>query len=123
MMNIIKKIVSKLLDYKIYISRATSYIAIVNTGMILMLFLSKLEDYGIDIELQNWGLPIYIITLILCVFIGYLDVKLGLYKSEIGKSQQQNPQILHMMQELKDIKEELRKQNEINERRNNKRIR
>jgi hypothetical protein len=117
MMNIIKKIVSKLLDYKIYISRATSYIAIVNTGMILMLFLSKLEDYGMDIELQNWGLPIYIITLILCIFIGYLDVKLGLYKSEVGKSQQQNPQMLHIIEELKEIKDEIRKG------RNNKRIR
>jgi len=42
-----------LIRLKLYMSRTGSYISLVNTAMILFIFLSDLEKYNIDIEIRD----------------------------------------------------------------------
>jgi hypothetical protein len=52
----VKKLFFKLRDVfiriKVYFTRTSSYVGMLNTTMILFLLLSNLEKYGVDIELQ-----------------------------------------------------------------------
>jgi len=103
------KIRSKLVHSKMFAQRSMSWIAIVNSGMILFLVLSQLERYGYDIEMRKWFLPIFIITVICLVLFGYIEDKLGFYAEETRISNIRNPQMEELLKEIKDVKERIQK--------------
>lgn len=99
----LKQIGKVFLDCKLWVQRAGSYISIINTGLIALLFF---KTYGVELSAKTWGIPIFIFTIIVFTIVGYFDEKLGLYKYEVKRSQEQNEDI-HEIKE--DIKELLRK--------------
>jgi hypothetical protein len=73
---IFTKIRDILIAWKFYIIRSSSYITLLNLGMIMFLSISKLKDYGyIQISIGNYLLPLFVLTLFLLILFGYIDVK------------------------------------------------
>jgi uncharacterized membrane protein YczE len=65
-----------LIAWKFYIIRSSSYITLLNLGMIMFLSISKLKDYGyISFDVGGYVIPIFFGTIILLILFGYIDVK------------------------------------------------
>ena len=89
--------------------RAISYVSLVNTGMILVLFLSKVQESGyVGFDIEKWAILLYIIGIVGSVFIGWIDVKMGLYKYENSVNWQQIPEIVEILERLKKIEDKLK---------------
>ena len=77
MKNILKRIRRRLMKYKNYIARTTTYISIINYGMILFLFLSKLKELEIiNVELDKYFLLLFVGGLLLLLCIGWFDINI-----------------------------------------------
>lgn len=67
---------SRLMSFKQYISRTTTYLSIINAGMILFLFLSKLKELGvIDWPLEKYTIIIVIGGILMLLIIGWFEIK------------------------------------------------
>ena len=83
----------KVLIYsKLWIQRTMSWVAIINSGMILFLVLAKLQDYGVKIHITAWFIPLYLGIIILMIFFGYLEDKAGFYREEAKAAAKRNNQ-------------------------------
>lgn len=92
----------RLLKLKIYIGRATTYLTIINSGMLLFLFLSTLKDKGaISMDLDKYFILIFAVGLATLIVVGWIDINLfkGL-QSEIRLAFEYNPP-------FKDIKDKV----------------
>ena len=94
---------------KLWIQRTMSWIAIVNSGMILFLVLAKLQDYGIKIYISAWFIPIYIGIIFLMVFFGYLEDRAGFYREEAREAAKRNPYFKEILERLDRIEKKLKK--------------
>ena len=60
---------------KYYISRTVTYLSIINSGMLLFLFLSKLKELGyINADLDKYFIIIFGLGLFILLIIGWFDV-------------------------------------------------
>ncbi len=67
----------KLMKGKFCINRTMTYVSIINSGMILFLFLSKLKDSGaISLDLDKYYWIIFLIGLSILFGIGWIDIHL-----------------------------------------------
>ncbi|MBN1502872.1 hypothetical protein JW930_04970 [Candidatus Woesearchaeota archaeon] len=96
-----------LINIKVYISRTSSYLSLLNTAMVLFLFLSNLEKYNIDIRIEDWIIPIFIVVIILIIFFGFLEDKLGFYSQEQKTVQSRSPYFKDINERLKRIEEKI----------------
>ncbi len=96
-------------EKKIFIKRSMSYISILNSGMILFLLLSRLEDYGYDIVLEKWFFPIYIFGVLGMIIVGYLDYKLGFHSEEQKVMGKRNPYMKEIIDRLDSIERKIKK--------------
>ena len=101
------KIREGLVRTKIRLQRTTTYLAIFNSGMIFFLFLSKLQDYGINIHITKWFFPLYILTMISLFVFGWLDDKVGLYREEMKQSQDKNPYMSEMQRRFDSLEKKM----------------
>lgn len=92
------------MDCKIWLARAGSYIIILNMGMLMLLVLAKLQDYGVKISIGRWGIPVFIGMIVLLVLVGYIDWRFGLFRYETSRSQQQNPELQQIKTDVAEIK-------------------
>ena len=104
-----KKLRSKIVHSKLFVQRSLGYIAILNSGMILFLVLSRLENYKIDIKLETWFIPIFVCTIFLMVFFGYLEDKLGFYTEESRAHTRRNPTLTEINKRLDRIEKLINK--------------
>jgi hypothetical protein len=86
-----------------------SWIAIANSGMILFLVLSKLQDYGIKIYITAWFIPIYLGVIILMILFGYLEDKAGIYREESRAQSSRNPYFKDIIDKLDSIEKDIKK--------------
>lgn len=98
-----------LTDSKIFIQRSMSYVAILNSGMILFLMLSRLENYGFDINLKTWFLPIFIITIAGMVTVGFIDTRLGFFAEEKRRIHNRDPHQRDIIRRLDKIEKLLQR--------------
>jgi len=96
-------------EKKIFVQRSLSYVSILNSGMILFLLLSRLEDYGYEILIEKWFFPIYIVGIIGLVCLGYLDFKLGFHREEQKVVGKRNPYMKEIIERLESIEGKLKK--------------
>ena len=94
---------------KVWVQRSMSYIAIANSAMILFLLLSRLEDYGIALDIAKWFFPILIGGIILMIFFGYMDDKLGFHREEHRAVAQKNPYFVEIIDRLEKIEQDIKK--------------
>jgi len=93
---------------KVYISRTGSYISLINTVMILFLFLSNLEKYEIDIEIKEWIIPLFMIGVLGMLVFGYLEDKLGFYSQEKKTTESRSPYLKDIINRLDRIEKKLK---------------
>jgi len=94
---------------KLWVQRTMSWVAIANSGMILFLVLSKLQDYGIKIFITIWFIPIYFGVVLIMIFLGYLEDKVGLFREEVRIASSRNPHINEIIERLDRIEKKLDK--------------
>lgn len=88
--------------WKVYLGRAGQYVAIINTCMIGVLFLS---NFGIDLDLRFWGIPLIMTLASLLVFLGYIEVRFGFMKSENHEMNLNNPQIIEILEIMRRLEQ------------------
>ncbi len=88
-----------------------SWISIINAGMILFLVLSKFQDYGINIHISRWIVPIYIFVIVIMITFGYFEDKFGFFKEEIREHTNRNPQMQEILKRLERIENKINKDN------------
>jgi len=98
----------KLALAKMFMSRTASYLAIINAGMILFLVLSKLEDYGIDIEIEKYFFLILFLGLIVLTLFGWLDDRLGFHQLERKHVEKRNPYMKDILERLDRIEKKIK---------------
>ena len=108
-MDKLKRLRSKIVHAKLFSQRGISYIAIVNSAMILFLLLSNLEKYGIDIDITQWFVPILIVGMLGLTLIGYVEDKLGFFSTETEVAQRRNPQLNELLDRVKRIERKVGK--------------
>ena len=89
--------------------RTSSYISLINTAMILFLFLSNLEKYNIDIRIQDWIVPLFFIALCSMFLFGYIEDKLGFHTQEQRAKQSRSPYFNEILDRLEKIEKKLEK--------------
>ena len=61
---------------KQFIHRTVTYVSIINSGMILFLFLAELKERGIiSFDLDKYFIPIFVIGFIVLLLIGWFEVR------------------------------------------------
>ncbi|MBN2367615.1 hypothetical protein JXC34_01250 [Candidatus Woesearchaeota archaeon] len=98
-----------LIRIKVYLARSASYITMINTAMVLFLFMSNLEKYGIDIEIKDMIIPIVFLGLIVMIIFGFIEDKLGFYSEEQKTTQSRSPYMKEIIQRLERIEQKLEK--------------
>ena len=94
---------------KIWMQRTMSWIAIVNSGMILFLVLAKLQDYGVKIYITAWFIPIYFAIIILMLIFGYIEDRAGFHREELRAQSEKNPYFKEIIQRLDKIEKKISK--------------
>lgn len=100
-----------LIRWKIYIDRAKMYIGYLQFFMIGFVFLESFRDDSIGQLIFNnliVSIPIlFLLFIVLSLVVGRIDTVLGLREEELRNSTQSNPVMREILEELKDIKQEL----------------
>lgn len=92
---------------KVNLQRSLTYVSLLNSGMILFLLLSKLQEYGISIHITKWFFPLFLGSLMVMATIGYLDYKLGFHTEESRVSSERNPYFTEIISRLDKIEKKL----------------
>ncbi|MBT3405550.1 hypothetical protein HN419_00095 [Candidatus Woesearchaeota archaeon] len=86
-----------------------SYISLLNSGMILFLMLSKLQEYGLNVHITKWFFPIFVISIAILSLLGYADYKFGFHKEEARVSGSRNPYFKEIIERLDRVEKKLEK--------------
>ena len=79
-----------------------------NTTMLLFLFLSSLERYGVNLELKQWMIQISVGWIFFMIFFGWFEDKLGFYKAEKGTMESRSPALTEIIKKLNNIEDMLK---------------
>jgi L-asparagine transporter-like permease len=102
--------IRKVLVYaKVWAQRTMSWIAVLNSAMILFLVLAKLQEYGYGLSIKKWFIPIFIALVILMIFFGYLEDKAGFHREEAHELSKRNPMMNEILERLERIENKLGK--------------
>ena len=94
---------------KVWAQRTMSWIAVLNSAMILFLVLARLQEYGLEISITHWFIPIFIVLVLLMVFFGYLEDRAGFHREEIREITKRNPVLNEILERLDRIEKKLGK--------------
>lgn len=102
-----------LIRWKIYIDRAKMYVGYIQFLMIAFVLLeSYKESYLGKLIFENMiiSIPIiFLIFIVLSLLLGRIDTLLGLREEELRNSSNSNPVMRDILKNVKEIKEELEK--------------
>jgi hypothetical protein len=102
--------------WKIYIDRARMYIGYFQFLMLVVIFINAIEDNTFGkylVEYSAISIPLLFVLLIGgSLLLGYLDSRLGIRSEEMRNLSYHNPVQREMLETLKEIKAELKKNKE-----------
>ena len=102
--------IRKMLVYsKVWAQRTMSWIAILNSAMILFLVLARLQDYGLKISVTRWFIPLFILLIVLMILFGYIEDRAGFHREEIHEVAKKNPVFNDILERLDRIEKKLKK--------------
>ncbi|MDD5092006.1 MAG: hypothetical protein PHQ23_13960 [Candidatus Wallbacteria bacterium] len=108
MKKILVRVRNIVLVLKFYLQRTMSWVSLANSGMIMFLVFSKLQqEYRIEMDISSFFIPLYLACLALMIFIGYLDDRLNLYSREARIAQNRSPFIVELFARLDRIEKQL----------------
>ena len=113
MKNQLKKFREKLILLKMCITRSSSYITLINSGMILFLFLSKLKEANIiKIHIRDYFIPLFIIGIFSLMVIGWIEIKyLKGMSTELKMVWEFNPEFRKLKKQVDSIYYKINKYN------------
>jgi len=88
---------NKAIYLKLFVTRALTYTAILQFCMILYL---TIREMSVSVK---WVVPIFVLSLLLVVVLGYLEVKLGFFTLELKASAVNNPLYLEIIERLERL--------------------
>jgi len=92
---------------KIFLQRTMSWISIANAGMILFLVLSKFQDYGLELHITRWIIPIYLGFIVLLVVFGYVEDRLGFHREEKRAQESKSPYMKNVVKRLERMEKKI----------------
>jgi hypothetical protein len=98
---------------KVYLTRTTTYISLINSGMILFLTLGRLKDAGIvNVDLSHLFFPLLIVGYLILFFIGWFEVRVfkGM-QIELRQRFELNPAFARLEKAVKRIEDRLDESN------------
>lgn len=94
--------------WKIYIDRARMYIGYISFVMLGFVFLNSFQSDGIRSYLDHNKLWIYpaimVLFVVVSLFLGRLDTKLGMRREEMRNQANENPVTMEILSSLREIK-------------------
>lgn len=97
----INKIRDFVADIKIFMGRAQSYVSLANSGMIGILFLSKMKELEyISWDLNQALIPIFFLSVLGMIGIGYIEDKIKLHDAENRRVADRNPYMKDIIERL-----------------------
>jgi hypothetical protein len=106
---------TKVMLFKQYIGRTTTYLSVINAGMILFLFLSRLKDAGVIFwDLDRYTLWIFTLGIILLLIVGWIEIKYlrGVHE-ENTISFSFTPPFVEMKEKIDEMYSDFKKRQEV----------
>ena len=108
-MNLLMRFASKVVNgvgkFKVFIQRAMGYVALINTGMILLLVLQRYELSFMSNK--YFYVIVYLFTFVMLIIIGFIDDKIGMFRIESTLTADRNPYFQETLKRLKDIEKKI----------------
>jgi len=105
MKELIRKIRNNTMRLKFYMHRTSSYLALINTGMILFLFLTKLKEKDLILfDIEKYFFVIFVIGFVLLILVGWFEI--GVLKGNQEEAKVQfnlNPEMVEMKKMVKEL--------------------
>lgn len=100
-----------LIAIKVCVTRSIGWIGVFNSGMILFIFLSRLQEKGIftDVPLKSMFILVYLGTMLFLLLFGIVDRKL-LHAKEIEYKFIVSPHWQQILKDLREIKDWIKKE-------------
>lgn len=92
---------------KVWAQRTMSWIAILNSAMILFLVLAKLQEYGIKIAITRWFIPLFLLLVLAMIVFGYFEDRAGFHREEIHEIAKKNPVYSEILERLDRIEKKM----------------
>jgi hypothetical protein len=94
--------------WKIYLDRARMYIGYINFVMIAFVFLNSFQSESIReiLDSNKWLVypSIMILFVVVSLFLGRMDTKLGMRKEELRNHASENPVTMEILELVREIK-------------------
>ncbi len=92
---------------KVWAQRTMSWISVANSGMILFLVLARLQEYGINISVTHWFVPLFLVMLLMLILLGYIEDKAGFHREELHEVAKKNPLLNDIIKRLDRIEKKM----------------
>jgi len=98
----------RLVQLKVFAQRAMSYMTVISAGSLLFLVSDALQNYGFTYSVV-WLTPIlFLLSVLFCLFLGWIDLKSGVYAEELKYGFKNSPPLVEIQERLKRIEEKLK---------------
>lgn len=103
----------KIIAFKIYFDRARMYLGYINFFILNLVLINSFDNPEIKefiYEYKFITVPfLFIVYMLLLIFIGYMDTKLGLRQEEMRNNASLNPVMQDLIRIVNEIKDEIKK--------------
>ena len=100
-----------LIRWKVYFDRSRMYIGYIQFFMIGWVFIKSFKSSFWGDYLSRYALILipllFLLFIIITLFMGYLDLKLGLREEEFKNLSQSNPVVMEMFNSIKSIEKDI----------------
>ena len=100
--------IRKVFMAKAFLRRSNTYVTVFNTGMIVFIALSQLENLGYNIRIGENLLLIYGLGTLGMFFLGWMDFKLGFDKIDAGIGARRNKYEMEVVRSIREIKKDIK---------------
>ena len=101
----------RVVEWKIYFDRARMYLGYINFVMLAYVFLNSIEMTEIRSVLDEYKLLIYpavmIIFVLISLWLGFMDTKLGMRQEELRNYAASNPVMMEILDSVNELKSKL----------------
>lgn len=88
---------------KIFVQRAMSYMTFISAGSLLFLVADKLKNYGFNWSILKLFPLLALVSLGMCLLLGWFDLRSGIYEEELRYGSKNNPYQIEMIERLERI--------------------
>ncbi len=105
-----RKLRDGLMKWKILFARGAGYLNLINTGMLLTIFLIQLKERDIiSLDVSSYTIPLFIAGLITLTIIGWIEIRfLKGYQTEAREAFKLSPDMVEMKDKINKIYEKIK---------------